>query len=436
MAKTKMSKDTTTTFDRALNSHNKLLTQSFILVFFLVYFNLSSLAVTLRMSNAVYAIGSFLFFFAVFIWNIFRKRSIKFNYMLMLLCITMILIILCNMLLNQDNNILNFVIILQIIVMFLLSSFMSFEDFAENFVKVMLFLCIYSLVIMYIIVPFIPIISSLFPIRVNETGLQIRDYIFGFHFVDHSVAMRRNTAIFREMGVFQFYSNLALIFELFVIKRSKKRYFIITIFIVTTLSTFSTTGILQLITIIFAYLLNNADKKKYFKEIFKLLVGFLLLFLTISIISPQFRNSIELALMKFSEGSGSYEGRTSAIISNLNAWADSPVFGNGINAGIQRLENLIGHSAHNTSTTTAFLDTYGLFFTLIISFPVILMFLRFKSNKIVSSLLIFGFFLSINSERLIYDQFFYVVSFCYFFRVNSEQKRGRFEKGHDNSSFR
>jgi len=387
-------------------------------MFILLYFNLSSLAVVLRIPKELYAVGIISFFLLVFLIHSVRKKEISFNFKVFILSIIMIANILITIIVNQDFNFLNFYVISKIIISLFVCSIITFDNFVRNYVNVMFFFSLYSLIIMYVIVPFFPFLSSLFPTRINEAGAILRDYIFGFHFEYPLTVVFRNTGIFWEPGAFQFFTNLALIFELFIINNQRKRYLIIIVFILTTLSTFSSTGILQLFLILLAYFFKIKTKSEL-KRFFKLFFIFLILFGIILKFFPLLLTYINFALNKLNENSFSFKVRTASIVGNILAWLKNPLIGNGIDKGFSlALELYLGKfDVNNTSTTTSFLAVYGFFFAIIISFgSIALLFKRTNAGFFSKIILVLVFLLSINSERFIFDQFFYVLSFSYFMR--------------------
>lgn len=383
-----------------------------LIVFFAIYFNLSSLAVTTRISNINYLIISISIYVLMFFWVLISQRKTTFNLNSMFFFIFACLLIGITMIINQDFNIMNFTILLMILAAFLVSHMISFEVFISNYVKVILFIAVYSLIIMYIVAPFLKSIVYLFPLRYNQTGLAVRDYIFGFHFEDHSVALRRNTGIFREMGVYQHFLNLGLMFYLFYLKENK--FSTILIFSITIITTFSTPGIVFLAIILLVYMYENYNNK--FMQLFKVILGLFFILLILSKVAPNIFIDLIYSINKILKRGNSYSGRLSAIIANILAWLNSPIIGNGIQKGLMLAEEFYIDQVtmHNTSTTTSFMAMYGIVFTIMMSFPLIMIISKLQVRRISKILLITGLFLSINSQRFIYDQMYYIFVFSYF----------------------
>jgi hypothetical protein len=166
------------------------------------------------------------------------------------------------------------------------------------------------------------------------------------------------------------------------------------IFSIAIISTFSTPGIFFLIVTLILFLFEN--RKKQFINILKLLGILFLGFVILSFITPSLTHDFMGALEKFLGQGNSYQGRTGAILGNIFAWAESPILGNGVTKGVSLAGELFleQFNVHNTSTTTSFLAIYGVFFSKIILVVILL--------------------ISLNSQRLIYDQLYYILVFSYF----------------------
>jgi hypothetical protein len=392
----------------------------YFLVFFSIYFNTSSLAVSTRMSYEKYLIIALFSAVVIFICKLVRNNTFKINQEAMLTLIISIILITLTMITKQDFSILNFVIITQLFIAFLYVHFLSFDDFVKAYVKIVLYLSIFSLGVMYVIIPFFNNVAHIFPIRYNSAGLALRDFIFGFHFENHIVASKRNTGIFREMGVYQHFLNLALLFYLFYLKEDK--LIVILIFSITVLSTFSTPGIIFLFIILGTYLYENISDRKI--KVLKIALLFLLIIIFLSQIIPNSFHYIEQSMNKLLGRSGSYYGRIGAIKGNILSWLQSPILGNGIEKGLLFSEELyLGQlTEHNTSTTTSFMAIYGLLYAIILSMPLILIIYSLKIKRLSKSLIIIALFMSLNTQRYIYDQFYYILVFSYFMKRDYNEK--------------
>ena len=126
----------------------------------------------------------------------------------------------------------------------------------------MTFVCAYSLVAMYIFKPIIMSNNIDYPTIVNSVNNIF--YNFGIAFVLKSEYYIRNFSFFREPGVYQTFIVLALVFLLFCknLEENKiKKIGSSLLFIITIVSTFSTTGIVILTMILTMRISNNYLQK-------------------------------------------------------------------------------------------------------------------------------------------------------------------------------
>jgi hypothetical protein len=155
--------------------------------------------------------------------------------------------------------------------------FLSFDAirFIYIFVKIMYFLCVFSL-FTFALLFIIPSVYNIFPSVTNAAGLTVNNLFFTV--VHDSTYFNSNFGMFWEPGAYQTFINLALYFQLFILKDFDVKR--ITIFLITLFTTFSTTGYLAALFLFGILLFNNKDKtkilikkrKKLFKTIFALLI--------------------------------------------------------------------------------------------------------------------------------------------------------------------
>lgn len=198
------------------------------------------------------AIGlTIILFFLVTVYN-FKSRqywqSIKEK---MLLASVLSLPFLISMILKSDYALLYATIIVIFFEVAVLSLVADVKQFAKIFVVVVVSLAAYSLVVNYILRPFVfgywPDCMSFN----NPSGLHYLNLIFAFirdlphHF--------RNYGIFREPGQYAFIILIALVSNLFVLKNNRYGLVISLILIFTMLSTFSPTGVLAMAVLLVSY---------------------------------------------------------------------------------------------------------------------------------------------------------------------------------------
>ncbi len=395
---------------------NQVQITKFLLVFILILLNSSSLFRITRFPNDTYYI-LYSFSIAAIFFIVLIKTKLKFSPNEIVILLSLSILVLISVLLNQDYSIKNFVIIALMLSAILIAKIISLDEFVNYYTKTMVFLAAYSLLMTYVILLLFPQVSIFFPTRINAGGFPVKDYLFYFQFGDG--LSLRNTGIFREMGVYQIYLNIALIFELFFRKRKKGNIIILTLAII---STFSTPGLIQVSLTFFAYVWKYG--KKELKRNFKLISIFAIIGFIIITLYPQTMRQFSYSVEKLTKGGNSYIGRINAINANIKLWADRPFFGNGITNAVGEAEIITG-SLHNTSTITSFMAIYGIIFAIIITLTMLYSIKKVTLNRVATILVFIGVAVSINSQRLIYDSLYYILTFMYIMKENSEGKIDR-----------
>ncbi|RIO14483.1 hypothetical protein BUZ92_13530, partial [Mammaliicoccus sciuri] len=188
-----------------------------------------------------------------------KYNNININVNGVLIIHVLIFFILLSMILNQSFSLLDFMIIAYIYIGILITFYIKYCDFVKLYILIITFITCYSIILMYLILPLFPEFKSVFPSFTNDAGLLVRNYIFTFHFEDHIAGSKRNTGIFREMGVFQFHINLAIIFLWFTSYQKEYKIIISFILILGLITTFSSTGYLTFIIILIALTFKKKD---------------------------------------------------------------------------------------------------------------------------------------------------------------------------------
>ena len=244
----------------------------------------------------------------------------------------------------------------------------SFQRFAFLYNKIMEVLAISSLV-GYSIYILLPGFLSLFPILYNSADnafytfylSNISVYSYGFH---------RNYGIFREPGVYQMFLIVAMLFQVFVIPKPKIRTQII--YILSILTTFSTTGYIALFFIVFIYMIKN---NKYKKDSIKKVIFILILFLMLAylLLFTDYLSNTGYASVfgkLFDRTQNTTNSRLASVIVNIKLFLQSPIWGVGL-TNVEILYTPISAqimgipTKHNTNTIFIQLAQYGMFFTTI-----------------------------------------------------------------------
>lgn len=203
------------------------------------------------------------------------------------------------------------------------------------------------------------------------------DNIYYFTQTAYSSNFFRNSGIFVEPSMFAYVITIAMLLELFLNDSNKVLTIKRSVFIVTILSTMSTTCIIMMILAYSYYIYINYKKARFF---FALSIPILML-LIILLISSKMQNTF------------SYGSRTDDLIAGILDWKDHIIFGNGLynNASfikyIQPYRILTGFSG----TTTGLLQVLaygGIYFFLYYLIPTIM---GMVTNKKIAAIALFSF---------------------------------------------
>lgn len=218
------------------------------------------------------------------------------------------------------------------------------SEFKRIFLNIMTVICIVSLLTFvfsgfFLNLPF-------FPSVYNNLG---REYRFFFFSNISLIDQGRNYGLFTEPSRFQAYLNLSLMFILFDIEKKVdiKRT---ALFIITLITTFSTTGFIAFTFIMAAFVLSGRTQIGNFYKIL-LVTAFLIAVAFLLGSSQEFYYSINKIAL--GEESISFATRINSFFANLKIISENFVFGTGIsNADAAFKEALISLGGVSASTNT------------------------------------------------------------------------------------
>ena len=226
------------------------------------------------------------------------------------------------LLLNNTEKWYNFICVFIILFPLCLLLYMVSADKKEliksllsKYINVMTVLSIISL-LFYVAGPILKIISPTGTVQINWGGEKYNDSYYGLYFTRQTETLFgknivRNTGIFTEGPMYSLCLVIALAIHKFLINDKKILYDVI--FLLTIISTISTTGIVLAILIMMLSMLSGKNNIK------------LLLFPIIAIISIIVSSQILLSKTQ----TDSYRTRMDDYGSAFLAWKNSPVYGNG-----------------------------------------------------------------------------------------------------------
>lgn len=197
---------------------------------------------------------------AVLVIIYFIKKHMKINKLQYVVALTFCIFLLSNKLFTGDSSAFSMVLMVLVAIAFVFTQLLSFDEFVNYYTKAMVILCLYSVICTYTVIAFNDFFSAILPSFVH-IGKNMNFIDAGLCFI-HSPTYGvdyRNYSVFTEPGVYQFYINLAMILDLWSSKVDKYKYIRMLIYVVTLITTFSTTGMIVGLMIICAYLIQKRD---------------------------------------------------------------------------------------------------------------------------------------------------------------------------------
>lgn len=387
----------------------------FVMVFMIVFYNnetFPSINIKMYVESSIILLALYTTIFLLLI----MCRNIKISLSTLIGGMLLILLVLITMSLSSDYIQGYYKIIISIAIGIIISNIVKYDVFIENYISIIVFLAAYSLIVTYIIrIVTFSLPAEIFPRFSNSADLELIDARFSV--VVDRFNYYRNFGIYREPGVYQVFLNLALSFELFSVKR-KVSFINFAILSSTIISTFSTPGVIVLFLLIIIYVTQHHQKQIYVKlnrrKIIFIGVAFATLMIGLYYSNADFRNLFQTTFNKLTNKESSFSIRVIAVVANLVAWANSPIFGNGLTKGLLELslgfleKNKFYSTTHNTSTTGAMLNVFGLVFTFIHTTLLFRAITVRQSNTIVKLLIMIAILMSINTQLLIYNELIYI----------------------------
>lgn len=302
------------------------------------------------------------------------------------------------------------------------------NEFIIIFNKIIYFLCVFSLVT-FIALMLYPSVFDYFPSITNVTGLTMKNAFFSV--VYNSSYFNSNFGLFWEPGAFQYFINLALYLQLFIIKTLDKKR--VLVFLITIATTFSTTGYISTLFILFIFIFYTKtsikeefkNKKKMILIIFTfIVVGFFIFNSLPSHITFKVFGKLEAILNpELANINPSYistAARTSSLKIPLQGFLKSPFWGEGFTALSRR--SLEMGSGFLTATPLNWFGLFGLPLGVMLNICV-WRWSKAVDGNLLLKLLIFAFLIiSVISENFNRNSF-YLVFLLYSFDLNLLKNR-------------
>jgi hypothetical protein len=281
----------------------------------------------------------------------------------------------------------------------ILTMFIIISTFREAFFyylnNVIFYLCLFNLIIYfdYLGPKIFTILLNFLPNLSTTESNEYLNLIFFNPFITSEYGDvkfdMRNNGIFWEPGAYQFVLNFALLFELNKFRR--KNYIIF--FIISIITTFSTTGFLLLIL--------NLLTSSYRTSLYSYLLSFsvisgVLIFMTVSDLG--FKKVNELVSFnaedEVQQGSAS---RAFDAYTDILIFLDSPIYGNGLVINEDQASIYKGERTGSSNSITYYLASFGIIGFLIFFYPIFFRKPKFRSRIFNVSFVI----ISLSSQNFI-----------------------------------
>ncbi|MDT2719659.1 O-antigen ligase family protein [Enterococcus gallinarum] len=374
---------------------------------------------------------------AILLMSYCNFNKIKLNVKIIELFLIMSLLIILTCLVNLDFKFGYIYRILSLFLGVLLIHSVRFDYFTHIFLKIFKFICLFSLGV-YLIELFSPSLLSKFPILTNSAGNAYFNLFLTVVPVENW-GVPRNYGIFREPGVFVIFIVFSLMLELFYKKNSSLLNQ--TIFLLTLITTKSTTGFIVLIFIYFMVFTSKVqNRNQLIKKIIFLILGlaisYYLIYHTELIFSE---NQYKSVFNKFNNETDTV-ARYASLTINFLIFMNSPFLGVGISNLTEVFPQLTAqyygiYSEHNTNTTLIQFSTFGLFFGIIWLFCLYKTTRLFSNNKFVSLVVFISLQVLFVGENISNNLFLSVLTFYGIYEMFSKKDQLNYTGGNHEKNY-
>lgn len=337
-----------------------------------------------------------------YFWQSIKKRAV--------LAFMFSLLFLFSMVVKRDYSLLYFTIIIIFFEVAVLSLVAGVDKFARVFVTIVAFLALYSLIVNYLLRS---LVFAYWPgcmDFINTLGYHFMNLIFS-NMMDLSYYFR-NYGIFREPGQYAFIILIALISNLFVLKKNKYRLVISIILILSMLSTFSPTGVVSMVLLLLASIIHARKSIFGQNKILRKSIFFVVLMFTAVLCIGAYirsdmnlRDTLTISITKvFSLSNDSSRTRAVSVYSNMKMFIGSPLVGNKSAIVINDVED-------NTFTPGILLAIFGI----VVTFIICLLWWNLavsiisKNHFVIIGMVLVSIFIGVSTQNLVPELFFYIL---------------------------
>lgn len=285
----------------------------------------------------------------------------------------------------------------RLLIPLLLANVTQIENFKTKYSDCIYVISIFSL-ITYITFMLFPNLIVKLPTLVNSRGN--KGYFAIFSIVSNFIntGAHRNQGIFWEPGAFQVFIILAIIFEFQKETKMSKNKLIV--YVLSIITTFSTTGIICLILLLMVKYLEKTDFTKFFRIISIILIAFI----AIKFIFPKLEgfwkytlvSKIDMIYNYNVSDNNAVSSRVESIYIPLKEYIKSPVIGIGT-SGYNKISKDVKHSMFTCTPINIFVK-YGMFYGGIMFYGLSYFFGINKKSKIQNMLYMMIYMISVSTE--------------------------------------
>lgn len=291
-------------------------------------------------------------------------------------------------------------------------SIVPLEEFVDKFIKCMIVIAVVSLVgnIVFMVSPGI---LSFFPQVVNSSQRSGIFLIFGIISDFRMTGAYRNQGIFWEPGAYQVFLCIAYLFELYSNRENKSKRWVCILFLISMISTVSTTGII----VAAALLILTIGKNKGRTSVIKLGLGLVIVSFIIMKILPHLEGFWKYTLvtkinqlLNYQVGvSNESSSRLDSVFYVLQAFLKSPIVGIG-SGGYSALAEKAGHSMF-TCTPVNWIASYGILWGAFIYGNLVKLLKVVMGNYFEAGIALVILCISVFSEEFSTNMFFLILVF-------------------------
>ena len=321
------------------------------------------------------------------------------------LIILLILFMIISCIFKLDFALYNVTNMISIVIAFCFSQLIDKKMFKKVFIFIMLFLCVTSVINLHILAPLLKnsnILKDVVDIVFKRNSVNTPFINFITSFVVWVPNYTRNFSIFTEPSFFQFYIIIASIFLLYSNEKLSFKVIGTGIFGLTMLTTQSTSGImifaLLLVNIYFNFMKKLKDKKE---KRFVLIISILILLGITN--SSYFAKLLKSIKYKLFVPNPSIDARTGSITFAINSFFSCPLFG-------MKIIDYLSYM-NITNTLPSLFAIYGLNVGLIVSYIFIKFANSFDTTKFNKIVILIALVLSTTSHIFIGVISFWILLF-------------------------